>query len=354
MNGSSRREFAAGLLALGMRVSGQEPSRSAGEPSFVMPRKQWSPAYLELARKGELARRARALRAIYEKCRLCPRQCGVNRRKGQTGVCRSTAQAKVYSFQRRFAEERPLTGWRGSGCIFFSNCNLLCIYCQNWEINHRGDGEPVSDRQLAEMLLAAQQMGCHCVDLVTPTHILPNIVSALEIAVARGFSLPLVYNCGGYEGLEAVQLLAGIIDIYLPDFKYFDGAVAAELSNGAADYPERAAEAIKEMHRQVGDLVADEDGLGLRGLIVRHLILPDNLGGTDRFVRWVAKELSPYTLVNLMGQYWPAYQANRHPSLKRRITLAEYHRAYQWAREAGLKRLYTSDWPLRREPSSGA
>lgn len=317
----------------------------------MAPREQWRPGYLNLARRKELSERARALRAIYESCRLCPRRCGVNRRRGQKGVCRSTAQAKVYSFQRRFAEERPLTGWRGSGCIFFSHCNLLCMYCQNWEINHRGDGEPVSDRELAEMFLSAQQMGCHCVDLVTPTHIVPNIVSALEIAAARGFSLPLVYNCGGYEGLEAVRLLEGIIDIYLPDFKYFDGAVAAELSSGAADYPERAAEAIKEMHRQVGDLVADQDGLGLRGVIVRHLILPDNLGGTDKFVRWVAQELSPYTLVNLMGQYWPAYQAGRHPSLRRRITLTEYHRAFQWAREAGLKRLYTSDWPLRKEPN---
>jgi putative pyruvate formate lyase activating enzyme len=322
-------------------------------PSFVAPRKEWEPGYLKLARSKELGKRARELRAIYESCHLCPRRCGANRRRGQTGMCRSTAQAKVYTFDRRFAEERPLTGWKGSGCIFFSHCNLLCTFCQNWEINHRGDGEPVSDRDLAGILMQVQEMGCHCVDLVTPTHILPNIVRAVEIAADRGFRLPLVHNCGGYEGIEAIRLLDGIVDIYLPDYKYFDGGVAASLSAGAADYPERAAEAIKEMHRQVGDLVADEDGLGLRGVIVRHLIMPDNLGGTDKFVRWVAKELTPYTLVNLMGQYRPAYQAERHPSLKRRISLSEYLRAVDLAREAGLKRLYTTEWRLREEKAAG-
>jgi len=347
MGNASRRQFALGVLGWTAAAAGG-PSSQPAEPSFVRPRKDWEPGYVKLLRTGELSRRVRALRAIYESCRLCPRRCGVNRRKGERGVCSSVAQAKVFSFDRRFAEERPLTGWRGSGCIFFSHCNLLCMYCQNWEINHRGDGAPISDMKLAELFLSAQEMGCHCIDLVTPTHIVPNIVSALEIAARRGLRLPLVYNCGGYEGLEAVQLLDGVIDIYLPDFKYMDGKVAAELSSGAADYPERAAEAIREMHRQVGDLVVDENGLALRGLIVRHLILPDNLGGTDQFVRWVARQLSPYTVVNLMGQYWPAYQAPRHPSLKRRITLAEYHRAFAWAHEAGLKRLYTPDWPIRR------
>lgn len=350
MSDSSRRKFTMGLVAWG---AGGEAAGTRQQPSFTLPRKQWEPAYLKLARAGELGKRVRALRAIYENCHLCPRRCGANRRRGQTGACQSGARAKVFSFERRFAEERPITGWRGSGCIFFSNCNLLCIYCQNWEINHRGDGEPVSDRRLGEIFLSAQEMGCHCIDLVTPTHIVPSIVSALEIAAARGFRLPLVYNCGGYEGIEALGLLDGIIDIYLPDFKYFDGKIAGELSSGAYDYPERAAEAVKEMHRQVGDLVADEDGLGLRGLILRHLILPDNLGGTDQLMRWVAREVSPYTVVNLMGQYRPAHQAARHPSLTRRISMAEYLRAVEWAREAGLRRLYNSSWPLRHEPVAG-
>lgn len=342
MPGPSRREFAGALLAPGLTLLAPALPRESSEPSFVSPRQGWTAGYVKLARTGELRKRARELRSIYQSCRLCPRQCGVNRRRGQTGVCSSTARAKVFSFDRRFAEERPLTGTRGSGAIFFSNCNLLCAYCQNWEINHRGDGEWVSDRQLADIMLHLQEMGCHCIDLVTPTHIVPNIVSALEIAAGRGLGLPLVYNCGGYESLEAIRLLDGIIDVYLPDFKYLDGEIAAELSSGARDYPERAAEVIKEMHRQVGELVVDEEGIALRGLIVRHLILPDNLAGTDKFVQWVARELSPFTMVNLMGQYWPAHQAHRFPRLSRRISLAEYLRAFDWARAAGLKRLYTS------------
>ncbi len=318
----TRRDFAIGLGA-----------------AMADPAGTFEPAYLKLARTGELEARARALREIYRSCRLCPRQCGVNRLQGEKGVCGSTARTKVFSAHPHFGEEPPITGRRGSGTVFFSHCNLLCVFCQNWEINHRGDGSFHSDEELARLLLSVQNMGCHNLNLVTPTHLLPNIISALRHAASRGFRLPVVYNCGGYESLEAVKLLDGIVDIYLPDFKYMDGNVAARLSSGAADYPERAAEAIAEMHRQVGVLQVDERGVARRGLLIRHLVLPDNLAGTDRFVKWVAEKLSRDTWVNIMGQYRPEHQARKHPPLDRRITWAEHRRALAWAREAGLVRV---------------
>ncbi|MCS7043522.1 MAG: radical SAM protein [Bryobacteraceae bacterium] len=316
----TRREFAAGMGAV----------LAAPPPAF-------EPAYLRLARTGELDQRVQALREIYRSCRLCPRQCGVNRLKGELGVCGLPARAKVYSAHPHFGEEAPLVGRNGSGTVFFSRCNLLCLFCQNWEINHRGDGSFYSDEELARLFLSVQNMGCHNLNLVTPTHLVPNIVAALRLAAARGFRLPIVYNCGGYEALEAVRLLDGIVDIYLPDFKYMDGEVAARLSSGATDYPERAAEAIAEMHRQVGVLQVDERGIARRGLLIRHLVLPENLAGTDRFVKWVAEKLSPDTWVNIMAQYRPEYKARQHPPLDRRITFAEHRRALAWAREAGLR-----------------
>jgi putative pyruvate formate lyase activating enzyme len=315
----TRREFAGGVgIAL------------------AAPRNEPEPAYLKLARTGELEARARALREIYRSCRLCPRQCGVNRLQGETGVCRSAARAKVYSAHPHFGEEPPVTGRSGSGTVFFSHCNLLCVFCQNWEINHRGDGLFYSDEELGRLFVSVQNMGCHNLNLVTPTHLLPNIVGALAHAVRRGFRLPLVYNCGGYESVEAVKLLDGIVDIYLPDFKYMDGKTAARFSSGAADYPERAAEAIEQMHRQTGELQVDERGVARRGLLIRHLVLPDNLAGTDRFVKWVAQRLSRGTWVNIMGQYRPEHKAKGYPPLHRRVTWAEHRQALQWAREAGL------------------
>ncbi|GIU77348.1 MAG: radical SAM protein [Bryobacteraceae bacterium] len=315
----TRREFAAGFGA-----------------ALAPPRQLPEPSYLRLAQTGELDARARALREIYRSCRLCPRQCGVNRLQGETGVCRLPARAKVFSAHPHFGEEPPVTGRSGSGTVFFSRCNLLCVFCQNWEINHRGDGWFYSDEELGRLFLSVQNMGCHNLNLVTPTHLLPNIISALSHAVRRGFRLPLVYNCGGYESLEAIKLLDGIVDIYLPDFKYMDGKIAARLSSGAADYPERAAEAVTEMHRQTGVLQLDDRGVARRGLLIRHLVLPDNLAGTDRFVKWVAENLSRDTWVNIMGQYRPEYKAKQHPPLDRRITLAEHRQALKWAREAGL------------------
>jgi putative pyruvate formate lyase activating enzyme len=304
-----------------------------------MPRKDFEPAYLSLERSGELATRARELYSIYRSCRLCPRQCGVNRLKGETGVCSSTSRPKVYSTHPHFGEERPLVGRHGSGTIFFSNCNLLCIFCQNWEINHRGDGSFVSDETIGRLMFDLQDLGCHNINFVTPTHRVPNIVQGLRSAIRRGLRVPLVYNCGGYEPVEVLKLLDGIVDIYLPDFKYTDGAMAEKYSSGASDYPEVAAAAIEEMHRQVGELVVDENGIALRGLMIRHLVLPHNIAGTDKFVRFVAEKLTPSTYVNIMAQYRPEHQARLYPELSRRLTRSEYQQAIQWAREAGLTHL---------------
>lgn len=329
MDDSTRRAFLEATLA--------STAPSPVEPT--MRRKDFQPAYLRLERSGELARRASELYEIYKSCRLCPRRCGVNRMKGEKGVCSSSSRAKVYSAHAHFGEERPLVGRGGSGTIFFSNCNLLCCFCQNWQINHRGDGPFESDEGIGRLMIGLQSSGCHNINLVTPTHILPNILVGLRHAIQQGLRVPLVYNCGGYEPVEIIRLLDGIVDIYLPDFKYTGGAMAEKYSSGASDYPERAAEAIQEMHRQVGQLVVDENGIALRGLIIRHLVLPNNIAGTGRFVQFVANKLSPATYVNIMAQYRPEHTAKGIPELARRITSAEYSQAIRWAREAGLTRL---------------
>jgi putative pyruvate formate lyase activating enzyme len=319
-----RREFAGVLVG-------------AGFPTLR--RKDWQPAYLRLEQSGELAERARSLYAIYRSCRLCPRACLANRLQGKKGVCQAGARARIASAHPHYGEERPLSGRRGSGTIFFSYCNLRCVFCQNWEIGHRGDGSVLSDESLGRVMLDLQDRGCHNINLVTPTHLLPNIVNALRTAIRRGLRLPLVYNCSGYEPLEIVRLLDGIVDIYLPDFKYSDGEMAARYSAGARDYPEVAAAAIAEMHRQVGELAVDETGIALRGLMIRHLVLPRNIAGTDRFVSFVAERLTHSTYVNIMAQYRPEHRARDYPDLNRRITRAEYQQALAWAREAGLTRV---------------
>ncbi len=329
MEDSTRRRFLAAALA--PAVPDQETVR--------VRRKDFEPAYRRLERSGELASRASELYSIYRKCRLCPRQCGVDRTRGERGFCSSTDRAKVFSAHPHFGEERPLVGSGGSGTIFFSNCNLLCVFCQTWEINHRGDGSYVGDETIGRLMTDLQAVGCHNINLVTPTHILPNIVGGLRYAIGRGLRIPLVYNCGGYEPVEIIKLLDGIVDIYLPDFKYTEGAMSDKYSSGAADYPERAAAAIEEMYRQVGNLVTDEAGVALRGLIIRHLVLPGNIAGTDKFVAFVATKLSRSTYVNLMDQYRPEYKARRIPELSRRITGVEYRQAKRWAKEAGLTRL---------------
>ncbi len=338
MEDSTRRQFLEGSFVSISALQSCDGGAS-GQVVPTMRRKDFEPAYLELERKGELTRRAQTLFPIYRSCHLCPRQCGVDRTKGEKGVCSSTSRAKVFSAYPHFGEEKPLVGRGGSGTIFFSNCNLLCIFCQNWEINHRGDGSYVSDDAVGRLMIDLQAIGCHNINLVTPTHILPNIVGGLRTGIRRGMRLPLVYNCGGYEPVEIIKLLDGIIDIYLPDFKYTDSAMAAKYSSGAGDYPERAAAAIEEMHRQVGELVVDENGIALRGLMIRHLVLPHNIAGTDKFVQFVATRLTRSTYVNIMAQYRPEHKAPGIPELSRRITSAEYQQAIRWAKEAGLTRL---------------
>lgn len=303
------------------------------------PKKKFQAAYLQAEREGKLRKLEKDLWEMFGGCRCCPRRCGADRLAGATGVCRSDARLEVHGAAPHFGEERPLVGFGGSGTIFFSHCNLLCCFCQNWQINHQGDGNFINHDELADMMLGLQQRGCHNVNLVTPTHVVPHIVKALRLAIARGLMIPLVYNTNGYDSLDVITMLDGIVDIYLPDFKYMNGNLSARYASGASDYPEVAAAVIKEMHRQVGVLQMDKSGVAQRGLIIRHLVMPENIAGTDRFVRWVAGELSADTFVNIMAQYHPAHKAYDYPELSRRVTRAEWLQAMAWAREAGLHHL---------------
>ncbi len=263
----------------------------------------------------------------------------MDRLAGDLGVCRTGARAVVASYHPHFGEESVLRGTRGSGTIFFCWCNLRCVYCQNYEISQRGDGLPVDAEELAEMMLSLQRRGCHNVNLVTPSHVIPQILRAVALAAERSLRLPLVYNTGGYDDVRALRLLDGVVDIYMPDAKYADSEVGRRLSR-VRDYPERNREAIKEMHRQVGDLVIGADGLARRGLLVRHLVLPGDLAGTRAVARFLAREVSPDTYVNLMDQYYPAYRAFRYPPLDRRLTRREYLTALEAARAEGLWRFH--------------
>ncbi len=328
-------------MAAGLSFPAQKCGPTADEPHVpeAAAQEPFEPAYLHMEQKERLDALDKELWELFRSCTCCPRRCGVNRLKGETGFCSSTAKLKVHSSGAHFGEERPLVGNGGSGTIFFSNCNLLCSFCQNWEINHRGDGKFISHENLARMMLDLQQMGCHNVNLVTPTHVVPHIVRALRIAIPMGLRLPLVYNTGGYDSLDVIRKLAGVVDIYLPDFKYQDGKLAAKYSSEASDYPEVAAAVIQEMHRQVGILRLNSRGIAQRGVIVRHLVMPQNIAGTDRFVRWVAESLSPQTYVNIMAQYRPEHRALEYPELSRRITNAEFQQALIWAHDAGLTNL---------------
>ena len=302
---------------------------------------QTYPSYLELEKKGLLSERVEKLYSHYENCTLCPRDCRVNRKDGQTGKCQATAKVKVSSAFPHFGEEAPLVGQKGSGTIFFSNCSLRCIYCQNYEISLEGEGVEISDQRLAETMIKIQKMGCHNINLVTPTHYSPSIVHAVQLAIPKGLRIPLVYNTGGYEKLEILKLLDGIVDIYLPDCKYMDPQHAAKYSSEAYNYPHYAKLALKEMHRQVGDLNVDGRGIAVRGLMVRHLILPNRIAGTEEFLKFVAENLSKNTYINLMAQYRPEYKASDYPEISRRIKSSEYAEAKKWAKKYGLNRLAT-------------
>lgn len=275
---------------------------------------------------------------ILRECTLCPRNCRVNRLEGKKGFCRTGSKPIVSSWGPHFGEERPLVGRFGSGTIFFTHCNLGCLYCQNWTISHLGEGEEITVERLANIMLMLQSEGCHNINLVTPTHQTPMIVEAIFIARDKGLEIPIVYNCGGYESVETLKLLEGIIEIYMPDIKYMSGEFAKKYSL-APDYPEIVKSAIKEMHRQVGDLLIDHRGIAVKGLLVRHLVLPNNIAGTDEVVRFIAEEVSKNTYINIMDQYRPCYRAFEFHELSRRITPQEYESAIKAAIKAGLKRI---------------
>ncbi len=296
-----------------------------------------APIYLETYESGELDERIAQLWAILHACTLCPRECGVDRIKGERGYCKSDSQLKVSSVQPHFGEEDVLVGTHGSGTIFLTNCNLGCIYCQNYDISHLGHGRAMTEEELARSMLRLQALGCHNINFVTPTHFTPQIVKALKLAIERGLRVPLVYNCGGYESTRTLKLLDGLVDIYMPDLKYSDNEVAKRYSK-ARDYVEVSQAAVKEMHRQVGDLTVDERGIAVRGLLIRHLVLPHGLAGSEAIFEFIATELSRESYVNIMAQYRPMYKACEYEELSRAITLREYQEALRSARKRGLHR----------------
>jgi putative pyruvate formate lyase activating enzyme len=298
----------------------------------------FTPSYIEAHRTGRLAESIRRSYQMLENCHVCPRECGVNRLRDEKGVCRTGRLAMVSSYSPHFGEEDPLVGTNGSGTIFITNCNLLCVFCQNWEISHLGEGSEVSSEALAHMMLQLQGLGCHNINFVTPTHVVPQILDALRHAIEGGLNVPLIYNTGGYDAVEALKLLEGIFDIYMPDFKFWDPEAARRYLK-APDYPEKAKEAIREMHRQVGDLTLDEKGIAMRGMLLRHLVMPGGLAGTREIMRFVSREISPDTYVNIMDQYHPCGNAAKYPPLDRRISRDEYEDALRAAREEGISRL---------------
>jgi putative pyruvate formate lyase activating enzyme len=303
------------------------------------PNNSFMPAYHALLQTGELAQRAKHAYQHLEDCDLCARYCHMNRRQTIKGaVCRTGERAIVNSFGPHHGEEDPLRGWNGSGTIFFSWCSLRCVFCQNWDISQKGTGREVEPAQLAEMMLQLQSQGCHNINFVTPSHVVAQIIAAVDIAAQQGLNVPLVYNTGGYDSSEALALLDGIIDIYMPDMKYGDSGLARQYSK-VRNYVEVNFAAVKEMHRQVGDLQLDANGIAQRGLLVRHLVLPANIAGTDKVLAFLGREISANTYLNLMDQYHPCYRADEYPLLARPITGAEYDQALKLAEQYGLHRL---------------
>ena len=275
-------------------------------------------------------------KSILEECHLCPRQCRINRLAGESGKCRVTSQVTVSSYGPHFGEEAPLVGRHGSGTIFFTYCNLQCVFCQNYSISQLGEGITADREELAGMMLSLQARGCHNINLVSPTHVVPHILDALEVAAGAGLFLPLVYNTGGYDSVETLELLDGLVDIYMPDVKYSDERIAEQLS-GIKDYPKVNRAAVREMYRQVGNLQIDEQGIAGRGLLVRHLVLPNQLAGTQEVVRFLANEVSPETYLNIMAQYHPCHKALDMPLLARPVSIEEFSEAIDLAHKQGLR-----------------
>jgi putative pyruvate formate lyase activating enzyme len=297
------------------------------------------PSSLALHRSGELENRAaEALALLGDTCRVCPRLCSVDRLNDERGLCKIGRHAIVASHFPHFGEEDCLRGWQGSGTIFFSGCNLRCVFCQNYDVSWQVQGQEVSPERLAEMMLELQSMGCHNINWVTPEHVVPQILEALPIAIDAGLKVPIVYNTSAYDSAESLQLMEGVVDIYMPDLK-LSTAEATRRYLGKREYAEVAFANVKEMQRQVGDLVLDDRGLARRGLIVRHLVMPGLLDETKAILRFVAEELGPDTYVNLMGQYYPAGRSDRYEEISRRPHAEELERALAVADEVGLRRL---------------
>ena len=296
------------------------------------------PSYVRLYREGVLTERIEKALAILGDCRVCPQECRVNRLEGEIGVCRIGRHAVVSSYGPHFGEEYPLVGENGSGTIFFAHCNLLCVFCQNYDISHLGEGREASPREIAALMVDLKRRGCGNINFVTPSHVTPMILEALPYAIEDGLDLPLVYNCGGYEMVETLALLDGVFDIYMPDFKFWPADSGTKYC-GVSDYPERAKAAFREMHRQVGDLVMDESGVAVRGLLVRHLVMPGRIDDAENIARFLADEISPDTYINVMGQYRPCGRAFDFPELSHALGAGELAEAKKAVRRAGLSRL---------------
>jgi len=296
------------------------------------------PSYLNLLDEDLLADRVVEAYRHLSICDVCAWECPVDRRAGKLGVCRTGELARISSYGPHFGEESPLSGTRGSGTIFFTRCNLRCQYCQNHDISQTDRGDEVEPESIAGMMLKLQSRGCHNINFVSPSHVVPQILAAVLIAAQAGLRIPLVYNTGGYDSMAMLELLDGVIDIYMPDMKYSDPVVAKRYSR-IPDYPQINQKAVKEMHRQVGDLSVDKDGIAVRGLLVRHLVLPDNLAGTDEVVRFICERVSQNTYLNIMNQYHPAYKSHHYPALNRRLTDQEYQSAVDFAIAAGMTNL---------------
>ena len=299
-------------------------------------------SYLALFEEGILEERIEAAVAALGSCTLCPRVCGVDRLQDERGFCETGRKAFAAGYNAHFGEEAPLVGTHGSGTIFISSCNLLCSFCQNYEISHGREGSEVLPQHMAEMMVQLAQMGCHNINIVSPSHVVPQILESLPNAIEKGLRIPLVYNSGGYDSVETLRLLEGIVDIYMPDFKFWDHTYSKQYC-GAPDYREVAVATLREMHRQVGDLVVDERGVAVRGLIVRHLVMPNRVAGTGEIMKFLAEEISSNTYVNLMDQYRPCGGAHRDYLINRRISAQEFKEALREAKQGGLKRLDPRD-----------
>lgn len=296
------------------------------------------PAYIATVKEGALEEKIRRAREMLKSCRVCPRECSVNRLEGELGFCEIGEKAVVSSANPHFGEESPLVGSSGSGTIFLTSCNLKCIFCQNYEISHEMEGTEVEPGQVAKLMLELQRIGCHNINFVTPTPHVPALMEAISLAAGAGLNVPIVYNTGGYDSVETLKLLEGVVDIYMPDLKFMNSQISDSLMT-APDYPEVVKDAIREMHRQVGDLQINEIGIATRGLLIRHLVMPNGMADTREAMRFLAQEISTDTYVNIMNQYRPCGRAHEHPGTNRSITRTEYLQALEMAQEEGITRL---------------